>query len=690
MLTCQITDNTLIFEWPENAAVKGTQTHRCKRGKHHTLKQSKILVQCVINVCSRLSPSSYNAVFKGLDVIIATLTTDVWPTHNDTYQWQNIVVTMFEKTLKRSLPLETKITYWYQAQRILKELSRAGAIPPSVTIPHTKNNIRLGENATPPIGYNGKKIKAAKLPEDILPKKFIIERDLHKPDDIYLSEFKSELESSINIVSDSLNNYWEEMLKTHAIGKSLIDSLPIQEREIVPRNNGLDDNGVHVCSPSNTAALPWLLFLIKNMFESGQISELSVRELHRKKIGVSKKRITALFQQAKKICPTKYLNRSVASEHVSRLIGTLSALDCNAAIAILVINNPSFTPEAISKADLYMENGDCYLQLDTDNGHARFSISKPRALSRKVSYLNKISRTVVSTIVDCTFSFRCFFKERGDRNWRRLFLYMGSRGPATNPKKNSNNSIKKGSLRSRLSVDLANHKTSIDLSPRALRATQGIIAFLRTGSLAVAAMVLGNTIDVTETNYVPRWLVKRFANRTHRILTQKLIVVATHGYPWALDASDFLTSDYLHLFIVRILEEATGNDPFAVIARRRLSANAHTTTSIPPKTGDLYLRIHSSILAALYSYDKKVSDMPQEEQFRIHPTTNLSHQSVCSIAKLFKSIAEIDIDTASEADFQVALILGGDCLDEMKAAHQQALLEVPYYDSVFINAQHPK
>lgn len=145
---------------------------------------------------------------------------------------------------------------------------------------------------------------------------------------------------------------------------------------------------------------------------------------------------------------------------------------------------------------------------------------------------------------------------------------MNSRTPANRPNKVSNNNKDKNSLINRLAVDLNAIHTPVDLSLSVLRATVGIITFLRTGSLAVTSMILGNSIEVTESNYVPRWLVRRFGNRTLRILAQKLIVVATHGHPWAQAASDFLHSDDLHRFIVRILNEATGNDPFAVVARK--------------------------------------------------------------------------------------------------------------------------
>ncbi|HDS1792684.1 hypothetical protein [Pseudomonas putida] len=691
MLTCKITDTEMIFEWPDEAAVKGTQTYTCSRGSDHTLAQTRKFAQCVINICARLSPNSYNNVFRGLQVIISTLTTNLWPAHNDKNAWQNIIIMMYEKALQRQdQSLGTKITYWSAAERILKELSRIGVIAPSVVIPNTKQNTISGEQATPPLGYKTKKIKTAKSTEDILPKKFMIERDLDEPDDLYLSRFRSELESNLAIVSNALKGYWEEMRATHAIGNSLIESLPIEEREKVISNNGIADSGEHVCSPSNPNALSWFLALAKHQFESGKINAISVQELTRNSFGVSSGRLYDLFRMAKSICPNKYINSKMSGEYVSRLTGLLSLVDCNAATALLVINNPVFTADSLASADLYMENGDCYVQVDMEQGQVRFSVSKPRARARKVAHFNKLSREVLSDIIECTSSLRLILRKKKNRNWRRLFLYMNSRTPANRPNKVSNNNKDKNSLINRLAVDLNAIHTPVDLSLSVLRATVGIITFLRTGSLAVTSMILGNSIEVTESNYVPRWLVRRFGNRTLRILAQKLIVVATHGHPWAQAASDFLHSDDLHRFIVRILNEATGNDPFAVVARKKLGGSSGKTDFKKPVKGELHFHTHPEILAALYSYEKKVATLPVDEQIRIDADTGLSHQAVCSIARLSRLAAELDIDAASEDEVQIALNFAGDSLDELKAAHNQALKEVSYYDAIFINADSPR
>ncbi|MDD1963741.1 hypothetical protein NPS29_00250 [Pseudomonas putida] len=686
MLTCQITEKALFFEWSSDAAVKGTITCTCAHFGGFSNNQLHVLAEATKKVCARISENSYNTVFKGLRVIIESLRNYNWPEHDDVGSWQNTVVTMFQKTIQnKRVSLDSRISYWNAGAQILKALSRMGVIPTSVVLPHAKGGDRSDEKSTPPLGHKSKKTPIATAMEGVLPKNFMIEQNLELPDDLYLSKFKLELESSVELVSKALHGYWEEMIATHEIGSALIATIPIEERKNVIHSDGIGDDGVHVCSHTNPDALAWFLLLVKNYFDTGKISAISAEEVHRSPLGLSLGRTNALFRKAKSACPNKYINATPSNEYVSRLLGMLSIVDCNAAIAILVINNPVFTAESISAAALYMDNGDCYIQVDTENGLVRFSVSKPRAMSRKVAHLNRISREIISKIVECTKNIRILLKQQKRPSWKRLFLYAASRGPATQPGKISNNKEDKNSLKTRIAVDLTSFKGKIDLSPRVLRATQGIITFLRTGSLAVASIVLGNTIAVTESNYIPKWLVRRFGNRTLRILAQKMIVVSTHGRPWALAASDFTTMEHLHLFIVRILNEATGNDPFAIVARRRLSGGNETIVTQNTKSGSLHLHISDELLAALYAFEAKVLTLPEDEQLAINPSTNLSHRAICNIAQVSRLSAELDIDGANEADIQIASNFCGESLEELRMAHKMALDQVKKYDSLFIN-----
>ena len=206
MLTYTITAKTLIFEWPSDLRVKEVMTHTCLRNRKHTVAQTQILAEAAKVVCARLSETSYGNIFSGLSVLVNKLPDQPWPAHDDVDNWQKVIITLFERTIQaKGVSLETRIAYWAAAVRILKAMARMGVMPQSVIIPSVKGNLRGGERGTAPVGFKRKKIPPAVEIEGVLPKSFIIERDLHIADDLFLSQFKAELETSISLMANALD-----------------------------------------------------------------------------------------------------------------------------------------------------------------------------------------------------------------------------------------------------------------------------------------------------------------------------------------------------------------------------------------------------------------------------------------------------------------------------------------------------
>ncbi|KAB0483808.1 hypothetical protein [Pseudomonas reinekei] len=640
-----------------------------------------------------MSESSYGNILEALRVMLHNKKLKVWPKHDEASAWQNLIITHFETVLHMTdVTYETRITYWECISRFYKELKQIGVIPTRVTLPSTRlsNTTLKNESKIPPFKFQSKAIASATTIGEILPKKFLIERDLSQADDVYLSNFKSGLEKTCNEISTALTNYWDEMLEAHTIGRDIIAKIPVVELEDSIASRNYCNAGKHVCDIHNPLAFNWFLAVCKHHIDTGLIKEINGNQIRKTDFGRSlkSKRIRALYKQAKEICPQNYIKASSANEYLNRLMGYLSIVDCHAASAILVMNNPVFTPEGISLADLYMKNNDSYLLVDTELDRVRFSISKPRAQSRKHSYLNQTSRRIIATVIEATGKLREQLKLSGRPDWRRLFIYISAKSINTSPN-NKSLSNPKNSLLERISRDIDVQSGKLKFSLGTIRASQGILAFLRSGSLALTSMILGNTPAVVETNYIPAWLVKRFANRTLRILQQKILVVANEGTPWMLDASDFESESDLHEFIYKILNEAAGIDPFSRIAKKRLSkyqkdATQGETYQRPTQPGDLNLGVSSHTLAALYAYEQKALTLSPNKQYIINPVTGLSPRSLASVAELFRRAAEIDIDSATEVDFRIASRFVGDSFYELKEAHKEAISLMPKYLSCFV------
>ena len=678
----------MIFEWPCASALKGTRTQTVTRPKFLTLRRAEILVDCARSLCERLSESTYGNILDALRVMLCNNKLRAWPEHHEVSAWQNLIISHFESVLHMTnVKYETRITYWELISKFYKELKRIGVIPTPVTFPSTRlsNSTLKNESTTPPLKFKSTKIAIAATIEEILPKKFLIERNLDQADDVYLSNFKSGLEKTCNEVSAALIKYWNEMLTTHAIGKELMEKIPNAELEDAIASKNYFKYDKHVCDKSNPLALNWFLVICKHNIDNGVIKAINGNQIKKTDFGkhLKSKRIAELYAKAKEISPQNYIMASSTNEYLNRLMGYLSMVDCQAAAAILVMNNPVFTSEGISLANLYMKNNDSYLLVDTEMDRVRFSISKPRAQTRKYSYLNQISRHIVATVIEATGKIREQLKLSGRHDWRRLFIYISGKSINTSPN-NKSLSTPKNSLLERISKDIDTQSGNFKFSLRIIRATQGILTFLRSGSLTLTSMILGNTPIVAETNYIPAWLVKRFANRTLRVLQQKIIVVANEGTPWMLEASDFESESDLHVFIYKILNEATGIDPFSRIAKKRLSKYQKNTYQEPTQLSDLNLGVTPHILAALYAYEKKCLTLSSADQFSINAATGLSPRSLASVAELFRRAAEIDIDAAPEVDFCIANRLVGDSFIELKEAHLEAMVLMPEYLSCFV------
>ena len=688
MLSCQITEDKLIFSWPSERTRTGSTTQTVPRNLHLKLQHLKILINCVASICQRQSINGYGGYVTAIKTLFSLSDAKPWPEADDVPAWQDLVISQFTKMLNnKSILYETRLAYWASIVHIYEELKAAGVVPQKIRFPSTARLLKALSNReeTAPLGYNKTPVEPPTSVEEIFPKSFLIERNLELPDDEYLSNFRSELESSCNKLSDALIGYWDEMLETHALGKQLIHDIPKEQLIAVINSGSFEIDGRHVCHPSNPLALNWFLAIIQYYLEEEFIVATTSTVLRTCLFGKSLKQrwLRDLRLKAKSLCPNKHIRAKATNEYINRLIGHLSIQDCQAAAAVLVMNNPVFTPDGICLANLYQKNNDSYLVIDTELNRVKFSISKPRAHSRKHAYFNSISRKIISGVLEATSKLRHHLKANGRSDWKRLFIYVSGQGVGTTPNNRSPSAHNTG-LQERLGAPLGERADKHWLSLRVIRATQGIIAFLRTGSLIVTALVLGNSPGVVESNYVPGWLVRRFANRTLRILQQKLIVVALARSPWLLAACDFETHDQLHRFIHRILNEATGKDPFSQVARQRLSALVDNSGEGQQQDTNLMFEISTDAIAAVYAHAEFCEKLPKSEQVKIHPETGLSPRSLADVAEFLRRCAEINLDTCTEMDIMIANQFMGDSLSELKKAHREALELAPKFYAQFM------
>lgn len=238
--------------------------------------------------------------------------------------------------------------------------------------------------------------------------------------------------------------------------------------------------------------------------------------------------------------------------------------------AVLVYHHPSITPAFLADLELLNADGRQIGLVEADSGWYLRSQKRRRGprLAEQEVLLNAETLAVVRDVIEMTAPLREWLRHRKDSQWRRLFLAVASIG--NTPKKwGSDLKIYRRSqwLSERLvhfakcGTDnkdlawLADPKRAQDLANRMsikrLRAQQGVLVYLKTGSVEQMAKALGHHIwsPTLLDRYLPRPIQQFFVERWIRLFQTGIICEALSSSSYLLDASPFSTMDELDAFL---------------------------------------------------------------------------------------------------------------------------------------------
>lgn len=117
------------------------------------------------------------------------------------------------------------------------------------------------------LAVNAEQVAVPARLEDVLPKKFLIEKGLHLDDDVYLLQLKNEMELAASTVVECCKGYWEVMLDCHSVGERLINSVSVAEIERVLSSGEYYIGGVHLADPRQESGMSWFLAVAKYYIE---------------------------------------------------------------------------------------------------------------------------------------------------------------------------------------------------------------------------------------------------------------------------------------------------------------------------------------------------------------------------------------------------------------------------------------
>ncbi|WP_447737781.1 hypothetical protein [Rhodanobacter soli] len=227
--------------------------------------------------------------------------------------------------------------------------------------------------------------------------------------------------------------------------------------------------------------------------------------------------------------------------------------------ALLVAMDPKITCAFLEELELYDRHGKqtgfveldgvCYLV-------GRKRRRGPRLAQQEIA-LSDSTKEIVEQVIQLTSPLRNYLRRCKSSHWRKLFLTVSSvAGMPHMQNFSAQTSTKLDDLASRFITALGlNEHDALDIakrfSLRALRASAGVIVYLRTKSVTDMARALGHNVCSPNLldHYLPRPIQVFFQDRWIRIFQSALICEAMKDSDYLLESSPFQTMDELDAFL---------------------------------------------------------------------------------------------------------------------------------------------
>ncbi|WP_223616260.1 hypothetical protein [Pseudomonas sp. BF-B-30] len=669
------------FESPDRDKIDGWRYTSARIPPGVPQRFLKAIIEAVEKLGGRLACESVPKLAAAMSEILAFLTrNDVFV--DSSLSWDDILyLHLFEKLRDKKIKHRTRVMQWQTIEKIYIELARFNAIPFDAIVPSGTVRSGCAEDALAPIGHKRKDVDVPITMADLLPKHALIAQGLELDDDEFIEKLINRLQNGVDVQIELLTDYWNKVISCWQIGKSLLSKVSTSALEDRLANKDFHKDGQHIAHPAAPDGMAWFLRGVQHYaLTTYELDKLNFNQLCKlpffKDLFEIEGIENSILQQLNDVSgvsapPACRANRQ-PTELISRLLGLLSKRDCAAACCILTLENPSFNADSIANADLYTQNGKLYIKAQTIHQRLIFSISKPRARTRKVSVLSPLSARIIMNVVQATSDIRERQKFFHKRNWRKLFLISTRKqiGSISRPSSiiSTGNGITLHSLFEARLKQVEIDQFSFNLST--MRSTQAILCFLKHGSIKMVADLLNNSVQVVKKHYIPLWMMIYWGNRILRTIQQKIIVVSTEGSAWQLEASDFLDAASLRKFITKILRDLKNGDAFSEMIRERLGKYSSEPLDQPYRETELLILTGVKELAFLYAY----SDVVQASN--IKPVTSddseLSDEQIRSVVELFRQCDRILDDELTDADYAVLAKVSGDSLMQFQRIHVAA------------------
>lgn len=328
---------------------------------------------------------------------------------------------------------------------------------------------------------------------------------------------------------------------------------------------------------------------------------------------------------------------------------------------LLVIEHPTITASFLDKLELYDKNGKMagFRELD---GHVELIGYKARrgsTYAQQIVALSEKAISIVRQIIRLTTDVRNYLRERGDDQWR--YLLLTTRGAFATPMRyRSHGFCKKDVGRpDRIVADLAEISTLSQhertdlvgrLSLHAVRASAGVLVYLKTKSVAEMAKALGHAEYNSRLleRYLPGPILDVFQERWIRIFQAGILVEAMKESPYLLQATDFSSMDQLHQYLshhaLKILPQ-----PVEQAARAEPAASK----------GEVVFGVNEAILTALHSLKISVESVTAPVDARATCWVSIYRELATYIQSNLRERADLQAYLRSAMARATPLTIGG-------------------------------
>lgn len=223
-------------------------------------------------------------------------------------------------------------------------------------------------------------------------------------------------------------------------------------------------------------------------------------------------------------------------------------------MCLLTAIHPEITSGFLYEFELYDKHGHLTGFKKDDSAYIFTGFKLRAGTPEKKIHLKPRAAAIVRMIIELTEPLRNYLKSKGDDNWRRLFLSAGKAYAEPMPPSPVYWSVKNLKNNAKLADELESQfarLTSLNgdqlrkflsrISLSTIRASAGVIVFLKTKSVDAMAKALGHSKYDPNllSHYLPDALVEFFQSRWIRIFQKAIIAHAMRDSPLILEALQF-------------------------------------------------------------------------------------------------------------------------------------------------------